>query len=271
MEDVRARAIVEAWSSGAGVVGRGPKMLMSVVPATPSDVERHTGRRPPLGEDLWRLEVGGRFVASSGTVYPTGVPFPEDLHSQTAVIANEIWLYVDADGDVLGAYWWPDAVRRPIASVPRDDYPPDLVVHPRDVSSTVDVPVPIPSLEPWEPVVAARLSRHDVIVFCFPTPDAFPEPLNEMIVYELGGISARAKRSNERPDITSFLRSNQPPYRRVTVRGCAAVGRDPGRMLGPQTWPWPGEVRWWSEGVSYEIKGSLPLNALVEIGQSLPS
>jgi hypothetical protein len=42
-------------------------------------------------------------------------------------------------------------------------------------------------------------------------------------------------------------------------------------MLGPQTWPWPGEVRWWYEGVSYEIKGSLPLNALVEIGQSLPS
>src|SRR5918992_2016376 len=126
MEDARARAIVDHWSGGAGVVARGPKMLMSVVPATPGDIERHTGRRPFDTTDLWRLEVGGRFVASGGTVYPSGVPFPEDLHSQTAVIANEVWLYAEGDGTILGAYWWPDALRRPIASVPRDDYPPEF-------------------------------------------------------------------------------------------------------------------------------------------------
>src|SRR5688572_26618550 len=166
-------------------------MLMSVQPATPGDVERHTGLRPTDGEDLWRLEVGGRFVASHGTVYPSGVPFPEDLHSQTAVIANEVWLYADADGDVLGAYWWPDALRRPIASMPRADYDDELAMHPADVGRSVDVPVAVPTIAPWEPVVAVRLSRREVIVFCFCEADASPQPLNEMIVYEMGGVSVR--------------------------------------------------------------------------------
>src|SRR5687768_9362043 len=136
MDDITARAIVDRWTSGAGIVARGPKMLMSVVPATPGEVERHTGRRRSYGIDLWRLEVGGRFVASSGQVYPSGVPFPEELHSQTAVIAQEVWLYADAEGMVLGAYWWPDALRRPIASKPTPDHPDEITVHPADAQAS---------------------------------------------------------------------------------------------------------------------------------------
>ena len=269
VDDALARTVVDFWSGGAGVVARGPKMLMSVVPATPGDVERHTGRRPFDGEDLWRLEIGGRFVASRGTVYPSGVPFPEDLHSQTAVIANEVWLYADGDGDVLGAYWWPDALRRPIASVPRADYDEEHTMHPADFGRDVGVPVVAPSVEGWEPVVAARLSRREVILFCFPSSDASPDPLNEMLVYEMGGVSVRTRAEAERPDLTGFLRRNQPPYRRLTVSGCVAVGRDPGRVLGPQTWPWPAELRWWSHGVDLEMKGFVPLATLVELAQSL--
>jgi hypothetical protein len=89
-----------------------------------------------------------------------------------------------------------------------------------------------------------------------------------MVVFEMGGVSVRT-RIAERPDITSFLRANQPPYRRLTVSGCAGVGRDPGRVLGPQTWPWPGELRWWRDGVLYEVKGFVPLATLVDLGQSL--
>ena len=267
MEESRARVVVEHWSGGAGVVARGPKMLMSVVPASPGDIERHTGRRPPGYDDLWRLEVGGRFIASDGLLYPSGVPFPEELHSQTAIISNEVWLYVDDDGYVLGAYWWPDAVRKPIAAMPRDDFAPSVTVHPSDASRRVDVPVPIPDLEPWEPVVAACPSRDEVVVFC--THGSVPEPLNQMVSYEQGGICVRSRAQSQRTDITGFLRGHQPPYRRVQVRGCEGFGRDPGRSLGPQTWPWPGEVSWWADGVRYDVTGFEQMNKLVEIATSI--
>lgn len=253
------------WSRGAGVVARGPKMLMSIVPAQRSDVERHTGRRSYIDSRVWRLEVGGRFLASGGVVYPGGVPFPEELHSQTAVIANEVWLYVDDDGDVLGTYWWPDAVRRPIASVPRDDFPTDACVHPDDASGLVDVPVPIPSLKPWEPAVAVCCGRDEVLVFC---TVCSVEPVNEMVIYEKGGVSARAKIAKDAPDDASFLRAHQPPYRRVQVDESPGLGRDVGRSLGPQTWPWPGEIRWWRNGILYEVKGFQPLTTLLDVASS---
>ncbi len=270
MEDRTALAVVEHWSGGAGVVPRGPKSLLSVVPAVAGDIERHTGRRPYAVDhpgQLWRLEVGGRFLASAGLVYPGGVPFPEELRNQTAVIANEVWLYAEEDGTVVGAYWWPNAVRRPVASMPRDEYPPDMVVHPSDAAQRVDVPVPMPHNLRWEAAVAVCLSRREVIVFC--VRDATPDPLNEMLVYEQGGISVRATAEAKRPDINGFLRSNQPPYRRVRARLCPGIGRDPGRALGPQTWPWPGELRWWHDGVSYEVKGFIPVATLVEVAEAL--
>jgi hypothetical protein len=269
MDERTARAVVDRWSGGAGVVPRGPMSLLSVVPATPSDVEKHTGRRPygtEFGGELWRLEVSGRFLASSGVVYPSGVPFPEELHNQTAIIANEVWLYSDDDGMVVGAYWWPDAVRRPIASVPRSEYLEDDALHPDDARRAVDVPVVVP--DGWDDAVAVRLSRREVIVFC--AKDACFDPLNEMLIYEKGGISVRTRAEDERPDITSFLRSHQPPYRRLQVRYATGVGRDAGRALGPQTWPWPGELRWWEKGVAYELRGFCQLTALVDVATALP-
>ena len=266
MEEGLAAAVVDMWSRGAGVVARGPKMLLSIVPAERTEVERHTGRRTYDDSPVWRLEVSGRFLASGGVVYPGGVPFPEELHSQTAVIANEVWLYVDEDGDVVGTYWWPDAVRRPIASIPRDDFPADMCVGPQDAQRYVDIAVPMPSREPWKPTLVVCLDADEVLVFCT-TVD--PEPLNEMLVYEHGGISVRAKAASRSPDIVAFLRTHQPPYRRLQVGDAPAVGRDPGRSLGPQTWPWPAELRWWSDGISYEVKGFEMLAILVEVAESI--
>ncbi len=266
MEEQLASAVVDMWSRGSGIVARGPKVLLGMAPAERVEVERRIGRRTSDDSPVWRLEVGGRFIASGGVVYPGGVPFPEELHSQTAIITNEVWLYVDVDGDVLGSYWWPDAVRRPIASVPRDDYPPDMCVHPDDAASYVEISVPRPQRDPWVASVVACVDPDEVVVFC---AGSTIEPLNEMVVYENGGITIRAKRTRNAPDIPAFLRSNQPPYRRVQVDGQPAVGRDPGRALGPQTWPWPGEVRWWLDGVLYEVKGFEPLGVLVEVGESL--
>lgn len=266
MNEALATTVVDLWSRGAGVVARGPKMLLSIVPAQRTEVERRTGRGAPADGAVWRLEVSGRFLASGGVVYPGGVPFPEELHSQTAIIANEVWLYVDDDGDIVGTYWWPDAVRRPIASVPRDDYPRDMCVSPDEASRCVDIEIPLPRCEPWEPITVVCLDADEVLVFC--SPSAI-ETFNEMVVYENGGVSVRAKRAEQPPDIASFLRSNQPPYRSVQVNGCAGIGRDPGRALGPQTWPWPGEIRWWSAGMQYEVKGFEPVTTLVTIAGSI--
>jgi hypothetical protein len=268
LDEALAQEVVEYWSRGSGVVARGPKSLLGVVPATPGDVERHCGQRPSALGDVWRLEVSGRFIASQGVLYPSGVPFPEELHDQTAIVAGEVWLYADGDGEVLGAYWWPDAVRRPIASVPRDEYAPEDVLHPFDLPRSVDVPVPTTEHEGLMPVVAVRRSRRDVTVFC--TKGQTPEPLNEMCIYEQGGISL-SSRVEERPLYAiAFLRRHQPPYRRLTVRdGRTAIAREPGRSLGPQTWPWPGELTWSDEGVRYEIKGFEGVSTLVDIATSM--
>ena len=267
MDSSLANEVVEYWSRGSGVVARGPKSLLGVVPASPGDVERHCGRRPEGVGDVWRLEVSGRFIASQGVLYPSGVPFPEELHDQTAVVSGEVWLYADSDGEVLGAYWWPEAVRRPIASVPRDEYAPETVVHPLDLPRSVDVPVPTIDLEGWTPVVAVRRSRRDITVFC--TKGHTPEPMNEMCIYEQGGISLSV-RVEERPlDPIAFLRRHQPPYRRLTVRGRTAIAREPGRSLGPQTWPWPGELTWSEDGVRYEVKGFEAVSTLVDIASSM--
>jgi hypothetical protein len=267
VDDTEAQYIAEYWSGGAGLVPRGPKVVLAVRPVTPSDVERHLGRRPPTAHGLWRLEVGGRFLRSSGTVYPSGVPFPEELQRRTAVIANEVWLYTDDEGDVIGAYWWPDAMRRPIASMPRDEYPAEMVVDPADVGSRVDFDVRLPKTRTWEPALAVVVGSDEVIVFL--THGAIPDPVHEMLVYENGGLSLRETRERSRPDLDGFLRTHQPPYRQLSVEGSNAVGREPGRSLGPQTWPWPGELRWWAQGVTYELKGFVPLATLQEVAATI--
>jgi hypothetical protein len=259
LDERRARNIADRWYGGAGVVPRGPRRVLAVVPVTASEIEHHTGRHSLSTDGLWRIEVSGRFLQSHGTVYPGGVPFPEELHSRTAVIANEVWLYSDDDGEVIGAYWWPDAIRKPIASQPTSDFHPDDIVDPSDLGKEMDVAPKLPN-KPWEPTVAVRLSSQEGIVFS--TPGRIPDPLNEMVVYETGGVSLRTRVEKQRPDFEGFLRRNQPPFRRVTVARNAGVGRDPGRVLGPQTWPWPGELRWWENGVLYELRGFLPLTKL---------
>lgn len=264
MDELEARAIAESWSGGGGLVPRGPRVLLACLPATAADVERHTGHRPPRGTGLWRLEVGGRFLCSGGLVYPGGVPFPEDLQRQTALIANEVWLYVDqASHGVLGAYWWPDAVRRPIASTPRDEYPPDDVVHPSEAKRMLDFELRLPEAPPWDPALAVCIDRTEAIVFM--VRGVTPDPLHEMLVFEQGGLSMRARSCERAPDLGDFLRTHQPPYRRISVGTRSGVGRDPGRSLGPQTWPWPGELRWFDEGVVYELKGFVSLATLQEV------
>jgi hypothetical protein len=265
LDERRARNIADRWYGGAGVVPRGPRRVLAVVPVTPSEIEQHTGRHSLPATGLWRIEVSGRFLQSHGTVYPGGVPFPEELHSRTAVIANEVWLYADDEGDVIGAYWWPDAIRKPIAAQPTSDFHPDDIVEPNELLHDMDVAVRLPT-KPWEPTVAVRLSSHEAIVFS--TPGRTPDPLNEMVVYETGGVSLRTRAEKDRPDFDHFLRANQPPFRRVSVARNAGVGRDPGRVLGPQTWPWPGELRWWENGVSYELRGFLPLTKLQAVASS---
>lgn len=215
---------------------------------------------------MWRLEVGGRFLRSGGLVYPGGVPFPEELHSRTAVIANEVWLYVDELGDVLGVYWWPDALRRPIASMPKDEYAPDQVMHPSTALQTIDFPVTLPDAPPWEPMLAVCHGRDEIIVFL--THGTVPDPLHEMLLFEQGGLSFRATAEPTQPDVESFARRHSPPFRRLRAPGTHAIGREQGRSLGPQTWPWPGELRWWDAGVAYELKGFVSLAELQEVADS---
>ena len=268
MEAERAQQIAEHWSGGSGLVPRGPRQLLAYFPATAGDVERHTGRRPSSIDGLWRLEVGGRFLQSGGLVYPGGVPYPEELHSQTAVIANEVWLYADQEsGRVLGSYWWPDAIRRPIAAPPRDEYPASAVVDPADACADLDFELRVPDRAPWTAQIAVCLNPREVVVFC--VTETTPDPLHEMLLFEQGGVSMRATRKERAPDATEFLRSHSPPYRQVSIASAKAVGRDPGRALGPQTWPWPGELRWWDAGVAYELKGFVALATLQEVASSL--
>lgn len=231
-------------------------------------MERHTGRRPPRGTGLWRLEVGGRFLHSGGLVYPGGVPYPEELQHESPVVANEVWIYVDQESQhVLGEYWWPDAVRRPVAAAPAAEYPSESVVHPSDARARLDFELLVPNTPPWEAALAVCISRSEAIVFC--VCGVTPDPLHEMLVFEQGGLSMRARHGDRAPDFGEFLRSHQPPYRRLDVAGSFGVGRDPGRALGPQTWPWPGELRWFGAGVAYELKGFVPLARLQEVARTV--
>ncbi|HYZ91505.1 MAG TPA: hypothetical protein VFA34_03815 [Actinomycetota bacterium] len=266
MDDVDAQLIADYWSGGGGLVPRGPKAVLATRPVTPGEVERHTGRRPLLTESLWRIEVGGRFLRSGATVYPGGVPFPEELHSRTAVIANEVWLYVNDDGDVLGTYWWPEGVRRPIASTPKDEYAADQIVDPSVAAERFGIR--LPGLPPWQPTIAVCW-EDEALVFltCGPTPD----PLHEMLIFEQGGLSFGAWSEDKAPDVEEFANANSPPYRRLREPGRHAIGRDPGRALGPQTWPWPGELRWWQDGLAYELKGFVPLATLSEVAATVSS
>lgn len=269
MDEHEAQYIAEEWSGSGGLVPRGPRILLACVPATASEVERHTGRRPESLSGLWKLEIGGRFLSSGGLVYPGGVPYPEELQRQTALIANEVWLYVNDDGRVLGAYWWPDAMRRPIASVPREEYPADSARHPADLTDELDFELKVPDKAPWDASLAVALSKTHAVVFC--TRDTIPDPLNDMVVFEQGGLVLTQRAERPSPDVSSFLRSHQPPHRRVQVAGKPAAGRDPGRALGPQTWPWPGELWWCDEGVTCELKGFVPLATLQEVAATMYS
>lgn len=268
VEEQRAQAIAENWSGSGGLVPRGPRQLLAYFPATPSEVERHTGRRPTSIDGLWRLEVSGRFLQSGGLVYPGGVPFPEELHNQTAVITNEVWLYVDqSSGRVVGSYWWPDAVRRPIASPPRDEFAPGSVCDPVDIGGSIDFELSVPTRAPWRAALAARLDRDEVVVFC--VTETIPDPVHEMLLFEQGGLSLRERTEESAEDVASFLRSHSPPYRRIALGASTGIGRDPGRALGPQTWPWPGELRWWDAGVAYELKGFVPLATLQDVAGTM--
>ncbi len=266
MDESLAQTIAEYWSGSGGLVPRGPRSLLAVVPVTLAEVERRTGARPSFGSNFWRLEVGGRFLRSGGLVYPGGVPYPEELHSRTAVIANEVWLYVDEDGDVLGTYWWPDALRRPIAAQPSADYDDDQIVHPADAAERFAFPLKRPTVPEWAPTVTVCVSPEEAVVLC--AHGVLPEPLNEMVVFAKGGLALR-QRCESRPDLDSFLESNSPPFRPMRIGPVQGIGRDIGRALGPQTWPWPAELRWWGEGVSYEAKAFLPLAALQDVAASL--
>ena len=268
MDERRAQALAEHWSGGSGLVPRGPRQLLAYFPATPSDVERHTGRRPPSIDGLWRLEVGGRFLRSGGLVYPGGVPYPEELHNQTAVITNEVWLYYDDNSErVLGSYWWPDALRRPIASMPRDEYPPSAVMDLTDASQLLEFELRVPVHQPWDAAIVIATNPREALVFC--VKDTMPDPLHEMLLFEQGGLSLRAAVEERAWNVNDFLRSNSPPHRQLRIGSVVGTGRDPGRALGPQTWPWPGELRWWDDGVSYELKGFVPLATLQEVAATL--
>lgn len=242
-------------------------MLLGCVPATASEVERYTGRRPGYADSVWRLEVGGRFLSSGGVVYPSGVPYPEELHSQTAIVCNEVWLYASGDGDVVGVYWWPGAIRRPIASVPRSDFEPEDIVDPRDAPERLSFPLSVPVGTQWEPALVACISRDEALVLC--TTGAVPDPVNEMVLFEQGGVSLRMRNGSQQENISAFLVSHSPPFRRLNVAGRGGVGRDLGRSLGPQTWPWPAELRWWEDGITYELKGFEPLATLQTVGDGL--
>jgi len=266
MEESDAQFVAEAWPGGGGLVPRGPRMLLGFGPADREDVLRHTGVRPGPRDEVWRVQVGGRFLRASAPVYPGGVPVPEALQARTAVVSSEVWLYVEAESlDLVGMYSWPEAVRRPVASSPRADLRPDSVRHVADIR--VDFDLRVPAHRGWEAEMASVISPGELIVLL--VREMLPDPLNEMVLFEQEGLTMRASAAAEPPDLRELIRQHQPPYRPARVRRAEAAGRDPGRALGPQTWPWPGELRWWDAGVNYELRGFQPLSVLVEVAGTL--
>lgn len=267
MEERQAAAVAEAWRGGSGLVPRGPKMVLGVRPADPADVQQHTGRRPGVGSKVWRVEVGGRFLRSGGLVYPGGVPFPEDLQQETAVVSSEVWLYVDEEtSGVIGVYSWPEAVRKPVAARPVEDFPPDSLVHPADVAGRFPFELPLPSHPEWEPALVAD-EGEGAFVLC--VREMLPDPVNEMLLYDDGGLGLRIRPEPDPPGVSAILAPHQPPFRPVRIGPQTACGREPGRALGPQTWPWPGELLWWADGLAFELKGFVPLATLVEVAKTV--
>lgn len=264
MDEREATLVAESWSGSRGLVPRGPRWLLGSGPASPEEVELHTGVRDGT---VWRLQVGGRFLRSGGLVYPGGVPYPEELQRHTAVVSSEVWLYVDeATGRVVGVHSWPEALRRPIASVPRADFDPDAVV-PVDEVPDPGFAIRVPAGREWGPILAVEASPDGVVVFA--CRGTVPDPLNEMLLFDAGGLSLRIRPSAEHRGVDGVLARHQPPFRRARAGRAPAAGREPGKPLGPQTWPWPGELLWWEDGLAWELKGFRPLAALQEIAARL--
>ncbi len=266
MDEREATLVAESWSGSRGLVPRGPRWLLGSGPASPEEVELHTGIGV-RGRTVWRLQVGGRFLRSGGLVYPGGVPYPDELQRHTAVVSSEVWLYVEeATGRILGIHSWPEALRRPIASMPRADFDPEAVL---PVSEVPDLgfAVRVPAGRDWAPTLAVEASASGVVLFvCRGT---VPDPLNEMLLFDAGGLSLRIRPTDTAGDVAGVLARHQPPFRRARAGRVPAAGREPGRSLGPQTWPWPGELLWWEDGLAYELKGFQSMAGLQEVAGSL--
>ncbi|HVL81513.1 MAG TPA: hypothetical protein VM840_07980 [Actinomycetota bacterium] len=267
MDELQASLIVESWRGGAGLVSRGPRWLLGFAPADPADVERHTGRRARSGE-VWRVQVGGRFLGVDGTVYPGGVPFPEELAGKVAAVSTEVWLYVEPDEQrIVGSYSWPEAVRRPIAARPEPDFLREELSDASVAEEGGDVRIEFPRHPRWEQRLVSRSGPGEVVVLCIgPT---LPDPLNEMVLFSCGGLSLRMVEAPGRPDLDAIAQASGPPYRGLAVGDSTAVGREPGRALGPHTWPWPGELIWWREGQRYTLRGDQPLAVLGEVAETV--
>jgi len=203
--------------------------------------------------------VAGRFIQSGGLIYPGGVPFPEDLAGEVAVVTNEVWLYVDAGRRaVIGQHWWPEAMRKPVASAPRAEF------HQRDLMSLEEagtrLRLSLPQDVPWEPGPFVGLPQGGILVMF--TCGLLPEPLNEMVLLEGGGLSLRARPASTGPAPEAVLEAGSPPFRRLDAGGFLGVGREPGRTLGPHTWPWPAELLWRNGDMTYQLRGHTELGVL---------
>lgn len=258
MNERAAELLALSWRGSGGLVPRGPRWLLGWGPADAQDVRRHTGFDPDDDGGVWRLQLGGRFLQSGGLVYPGGIPFPDDLAGEVAVVSNEVWLYVDAAQSMVGHYWWPEAVRKPVASPPRADFRDrDLITLDE---ARVRLGMKLPLGPGWEPGPAVRMPGGGVLVML--ACGRVPDPVNEMLLYEYGGLSLRATPSSRAPELDELVAAASPPFRRVSVDGLPAAGRECGRTLGPHTWPWPAELIWWDDGVTYEMKGAVGLDVL---------
>jgi hypothetical protein len=185
-----------------------------------------------------------------------------------ATVSNEVWVYVDASGpELVGAYWWPEAVRRPIASRPEPDFQESDVVSPEEAADRVDVRLALPSHPGWEVALVACPSRHEAVVICVCA--TVPDPLNEMLVFDGGGLTLRIQPEASGPDPADVVEAHGPPYRTVRLPGGQGAGREPGRTLGPQTWPWPGELLWLRDGQRYTLKGFVPLDTLTAVAETV--
>lgn len=267
MDENQASLVAESWRGGGGLVARGPKWLLGWDEVSRDEAELRTRRRVGSRAEVWRVQVGGRFLQAQGTVYPGGVPFPDELTGTVAAVCSEVWLYVDTESaEFIGSYSWPEALRRPIASRPVDDFPERHVMGVERASEIDGVRIELPAHPGWDVPLLVSRSRRDVVALC--VAGALPDPLNEMLLFGCGGLTLRLQ-PGDPWDIHGIAGRHGPPYRRTEVSGCDAAGREPGRTLGPHTWPWPGELMWWRDGQRYTLKGFVPLAKLVEVAATV--